>query len=159
SWFLAAAPTGDSGYAFVDKPQVVDVKGGQATTASPLRVVLTDATIEGKVVDASGNVLTTRGVASAVGSGQDGTRGLVQGPIVEGRFTLKVPHGNYKVVASFLPGAGYGGTASADADVSTAGATAQVSMTVASADATIAGQFKLNGAALTGQAGSVFGAT
>lgn len=152
-------------YVATDPPQEVAVTANGTATANFV-FALADATIEGKIVDATGTKLSNiygwlnvRKCTQTTDSAQFWYSGL-GGSISAGTFSLRVPSGIcWKLGASLPYGADYSATTTTTAEVTpTAGETvSDVTLTVVQNNATIKGKFlDSNGNTLTDVYGSVF---
>jgi len=144
SWEVNVEPSSDASYVYSGPPTrvtVVDHGQGSANFA----VTYADATIQGRVVDGSGSILSDL-YGFAVAMNNNGGYG---GPLDAGRFELKVPNGTYSVSGGLPPGAPYMLNAVNGVDLAP-GQTKSVTLTVQPNDKTISGKLRdQTGAAIT----------
>lgn len=153
-WMIQPVPAPDASVGFAGMPLFAEAVDGKTVSAADLVLSVADSTIEGKILDAAGAPLTTlRGDVGAMGTGDTKTSG--RGQITDGRFTIKVTRGKYVVSAFFPPGSGYAVVSSVTADT-TAGGSTTVVLRVTATNATITGQFLLDGQPFTTSPTTVF---
>jgi hypothetical protein len=157
TWMMQPAPSFDSGYAYVDGPALLEVAASGTTTAAPFTLRAADATITGTAVDSTTGVAISSLRGVAIANGRAGTKGFAQGQVVDGRFTIRVPRGQYNVTLSLPPGSGFGAATSVPADPTTADSTVPITIPVVETNARITGRFLDGTNPLTGVAASVFG--
>jgi hypothetical protein len=125
-------------YALTDPPQEITVSSGGTASVS-FSVQSATATVNGTLVDSSGNLVSTYGYAFAETSGGDmfGPGGM-GGPIERGSFSFKVPAGSYTINVGLAPGSSYSAGDGVDVTVAD-GATENISIVLRENDATITG--------------------
>lgn len=132
SWEVNVEPSSDASYVYSGPPTrvtVVDHGQGSANFA----VTYADSTIQGRVVDGSGNIISDL-YGFAVAMNNSGGYG---GPLNAGRFEIKVPSGTYSVSGGLPPGAPY---MLNSVNLSVSGGTKSVTLTVQPNDRTISGK-------------------
>ncbi len=136
-WHVQPAPGPEQPYLYDGQGQSVSLTASQVVSDVDFDLVTADATINGQLVDESGQAIgDVEGWARAVNKD---TPSLHNGaPIQAGYFSIYVPGGNYNVAAHLPAGSPYMSGATKDVSVSS-GQAVTITLQVKEKDATIEG--------------------
>jgi hypothetical protein len=137
AWHVQPAPTASQPYLYSDSGQDVTIESGNTISAIDFGLTAADATINGLLVDPSGQpVQNAEAWAFAC---QAGAPQIHNGaPVVGGAFSILVPAGTYNVAAHLAAGSPYLSTGERQVSVDS-GATTTITLTVQMEDAAIIG--------------------
>lgn len=149
-----------SDYVLQGGPRFITVYSGVISYVN-FTMIPANSTIRGKVVDSSGNVLTS--LYGFLGAENPNVENLgpnaifgLGGPVENGFFNFKVPAGTYELFLGLPPGASYSASSTKTVTV-TSGGTAEIEIVALANDAVIQGRFlDVDGNQITNISADVF---